>query len=46
MIKRLIFDLDDTLIIFNKNIYETIKPTLNELGIASSKNIIEQIKNA
>lgn len=46
MIKRLIFDLDDTLIIFNKNIYETIKPTLNELGIASSKNIIEQIKNS
>lgn len=46
MIKKIIFDLDDTLIIWNENIFKSLIPTFNELNIEINNNTIEGIRKA
>ena len=45
MIKRLIFDIDNTLIIYNDNIFESLTSTLNELDIFD-ENLFEAIQKS
>lgn len=46
MIKRIIFDLDNTLIMWDNNYYRTLNQSLEEVNIDYDKNTIKQIIRA